>query len=140
MEPIGFDFYEYIGKEGIKLKKRLIYLMLFLLVFTIISGCSPKEKNSEPKLGKYVLQGAETEDWAWVILKENHQFLFNRNIATSYLPMGTYTVENTTLILKANENELYYFMIDGDELILQGNKLTDQLLKDHAIFKLTRTD
>ena len=140
MEPIRFDFYEDIGKEGIKLKKRLIYLMLFLLVFTIISGCSPKEKNSEPKLGKYVLQGAETEDWAWVILKDNHQFLFNRNLATSYLPMGTYTVENTTLILKANENELYYFTIDGDELILQGNKLTDQLLKDHAIFKLTRTD
>lgn len=139
-ESTRIEHNEWNGKEGIKLKKRFVYVMLFLLCFTLISGCTAEEKNVEPKIGKYVLQGAETEDWAWVILKENHQFLFNRNLATSYLPMGTYTVENSTLILKANENELYYFTIDGDELILQGNKLTDQLLKDHAIFKLTKKD
>ena len=114
--------------------------MVFLLLFPLISGCSAEKKNDEPKLGKYVLQGAPVEDWAWVNLKENHQFEFNRNIATSYLPTGTYKVENHTLILMANENELYYFTIDGDELILQGNKLTEQLLEDHAIFKLTETN
>lgn len=140
MGPKDIIFTNINGKDGIKLKKRFVYLTLFLMIFTFISGCSPEVKNTEPKLGKYVLQGAEIEDWAWVILKENHQFLFNRNIATSYLPMGTYTVENKTLILKANENELYYFTIDGDELILQGNKLTEQLLKDQSIFKLTKAD
>jgi len=137
-ESKGYDFYEYNGKEGIKLKKRMIYFMLFLMIFTLISGCSPEDKSDEPALGKYVLQGAETEDWAWVILKENHQFEFNRNIATSYLPIGTYKVENHTLILMANENEYYYFTINGDELILQGSKLTNQLLEDHAVFKLKK--
>jgi len=120
------------------LKKSTIYFMLILIVFTLISGCSTQDKNAEPKIGKYILQGAETEDWAWVILKENHQFEFNRNIATSYLPIGTYKVENQTLILMANENETYSFTINGDELILQGSKLTDQLLKDHAVFKLKK--
>lgn len=122
------------------MKKRFVYFTLFLMIFTFISGCSPEAKNTEPKLGKYVLQGAETTDWAWVLLIENHQFEFNRNLATSYRPMGTYKVENSTLILKANENELYYFTIDGDELILQGNKLTEQLLEDQSIFKLTDTN
>jgi len=138
MRSKGYDFYEYSGKEGIKLKKRMIYIVLFLIVFTLISGCSTEDKNAEPKIGKYVLQGAETEDWAWVMLKEGYQFEFNRNIATSYLPIGTYKVENNILVLKANENELYYFTINGDELILQGSKLTNQLLEDHAVFKLKK--
>ena len=120
------------------MKKRMIYIVLFLIVFTLISGCSTEDKNAEPKIGKYVLQGAETEDWAWVMLKEGYQFEFNRNIATSYLPIGTYKVENNILVLKANENELYYFTINGDELILQGSKLTNQLLEDHAVFKLKK--
>lgn len=122
------------------MKKPMIYFMLILIVITLISGCSTEDKNTEPKIGKYVLQGAETEDWAWVILKENHQFEFNRNITTSYIPMGTYKVENQTLILMSNINEVYYFTIDRDELILQGSKLTDQLLEDHSIFKLTEMD
>jgi hypothetical protein len=140
MKLKGYDFYESTGKEGIKLKKRMTYFMLFLIIFAVISGCSPDEKNAEPNLGKYVLQGAETEDWAWVLLKENHQFEFNRNLATSYVPMGTYKVENHTLILSSSLNEVYYFTIDGDELILQGNKLTVDLLKDKSVFKLTKTN
>jgi hypothetical protein len=140
MKPKGYDFYEYTGKEGIKLKKLMTYFMLFLIIFTVVSGCSPDEKNTEPKLGKYLLQGAESEDWAWVFLKENHQFEFNRHIALSYLPTGTYKVEDHTLILMANENELYYFTIDGDELILQGNKLTEEFIEEHAVFKLKKAD
>lgn len=122
------------------MKKRMAYLLLFLLVFTLISGCSPDEKNTEPKLGKYVLQGAETEEWAWVLLNEDHQFEFNRNLAMSYRPVGTYSVENNTLILMANENEAYYFTIDGDELILQGSKLTEKFIDEHAVFKLMKAD
>lgn len=118
----------------------MIYFMLLLMVFTLILGCSPEDKNIEPEIGLYVLQGAETIDWAWVRLLEDHQFEFNRNIATSYIPIGTYKVENRTLILMANENEAYYFTIDGDELILQGNKFTANLLKDNAVFKLTKMD
>ncbi|MGB4589368.1 MAG: hypothetical protein WBI17_09060 [Clostridiaceae bacterium] len=116
------------------------YFLLFLFVFIFTSGCSPETKTTEPKIGKYVLQGAETEDWAWVLLKEDHQFEFNRNLATSYVPMGTYKVENQTLILSSSLNEAYYFTIDGDELILQGNKLTAELLKDKSVFKLTKMD
>jgi hypothetical protein len=140
MKLKGYDFYEYTGKEGIKLKKRMTYFMLFLIIFAVVSGCSPDEKNAEPKLGTYVLQGAEPEDSAWVLLKENHQFEFSRHIALSYLPTGTYSVEKKTLILKANENELYYFTIDGDELILQGNKLTEEFMEEHAVFKLKKAD
>ena len=114
--------------------------MLSLVVLFIFSGCSLDLKTDEPKIGKYVLQGAPVEDWAWVNLKENHQFEFNRNIATSYVPTGTYKVENHTLILSSSLNEVYYFTIDGDELILQGNKLTVDLLKDKSVFKLTKTN
>ena len=48
-----------------------------------------------------------------VCLKADGTFWFNRHIAMSYLPIGTYSVEGTKLTLFVTEEETYLFEISG---------------------------
>ncbi|WP_312654428.1 hypothetical protein [Proteiniclasticum sp.] len=112
-------------------------VILFLAAFTLIAaGCVNREMTEEPEIGIYVLKGQESEDFAWVLLENGHQFQFNRHIATSYVPMGTYFVENDELILRADENEMYRFRIQGNTLIFESGKTAESLVEKGAVFEL----
>ncbi|ETA79728.1 DUF4829 domain-containing protein [Youngiibacter fragilis] len=114
------------------MKSRIIALLAaFSLVFAL--GCSDKEL----KTGKYVMQGTELAEWAWVILEEDGKFVFNRNLATSYLPIGTYTIEKGMLILSVSAEETYRFRIDGNDLIFESGKLAESFVEKGAIFRLS---
>lgn len=108
-------------------------LAVLSLIFTI--GCSSKEL----KTGKYVLQGTEVEVWAWVLLKEDSKFEFNRNMATSYLPIGTYEVNGGFLVLTVSPDETYRFKINGDTLVFESGKMAEPFIEKGAIFKLQET-
>lgn len=116
--------------------KYMVILIAASLLFT--SACAFQERGKELETGKYVLQDAQTEDWAWILLEEENRFKFNRNLATSYIPMGTYSVEEDELILKASEEEIYRFRIEGDRLIFESGKYAESLLEIGAVFKLTK--
>jgi hypothetical protein len=113
--------------------KTRIFALLAALSFILTLGCS----NKELKTGKYVMQGTELAELAWVILKDDGKFVFNRNLATSYDPTGTYTVEKGMLILSVSADETYRFKIDGDNLIFESGKLAESLIKKGSIFKLS---
>lgn len=114
------------------MKTRIIALLAaFSLMLAL--GCT----NKELKTGKYVMQGTELAEWAWVILEDDGKFVFNRNLATSYLPTGTYTVEKGMLILSVSADETYRFRIDGNNLIFDSGKLAESLVEKGAIFRLS---
>jgi hypothetical protein len=114
------------------MKTRIIALLAaFSLMLAL--GCS----NKELKAGKYVMQGTELAEWAWVILEDDGKFVFNRNLATSYLPIGTYTVEEGMLILSVSANETYRFRVDGNDLIFDSGKYAEPLVEKGAVFRLS---
>lgn len=114
-------------------------LMILILAASALlaAGCSSFENPEIPEIGKYVMKGAELEDFAWVLLEENNQFQFNRHIATSYIPMGEYTVEEDELVLKANENEIYRFKIIGNTLTFISGKTAESLVEKGTVFELS---
>ena len=117
-----------------KIKKVLIGLMIVFLV----SACTIK--NNEVPLGKYVLEDAEITSMAWLVFSEENQFVFNRNMFTSYWPSGSYAIENNVLILIANENEVYTFKIEGDTLIFESGKHAEEFLEIGSRFTLVKDE
>lgn len=118
-----------------KIKSMIILIAASVL---LTSACSFQNNVEELSTGKYVMQNAEDEDWAWVLLEDENQFQFNRNIATSYIPMGTYFVENDELLLTVNENEIYKFKIKGNTLIFESGKYAESLVEIGTVFELTK--
>lgn len=116
--------------------RSMIVLIAVSVLFT--SACAFGGRTEEPATGKYVMQGAPIKEWAWVLLEEDHQFKFNRNLATSYLPMGTYSVEKDELLLKVNDKEIYRFRIEGDRLIFESGELAESLVDIGTVFELTK--
>ena len=97
-------------------------------------------KNHEVTLGKYVLEDASAIDMAWLVLSEEHQFVFTRNMFTSYWPSGSFAIENGVLILIANEDDVYTFKIEGDALIFKSDVHAEGLLKIGSRFTLIKDE
>lgn len=116
--------------------KSMIILVIISVLFT--SACAFGGRSKEPATGKYVMKDAVMEDWAWVLLEEEHQFTFNRNLATSYWPMGTYSVEKDELLLKVHDKEIYRFRINGDSLIFESGEFAEGLIEKGTIFELKK--
>lgn len=116
--------------------KSMVILIAAAILFT--SACSFQDNPKELPIGKYEMKDGKTPDWAWVMLEEENRFIFNRNIATSYLPMGTYSVEGDELVLKVNEQEIYTFRIEGDRLIFESGAYAESFIEKGTVFELTK--
>ncbi len=116
--------------------KLIMFLMAAIILFT--SACAFQNNSEELKTGKYVLKDAPNEDWAWVLLEDKNEFQFNRCSATSYTPVGKYSVENHELILKVNDDEVYRFEIKGSSLIFKSGEYAEGLLEVGAVLELTQ--
>lgn len=84
-------------------------------------------------LGKYVSE----DGFAWVELTEGNQFMFNRHIATSYLPIGEFFIQDHELVLFVAEAEQYRFSIVGDTIVFQGGGFAESLVAKGTVFFLT---
>lgn len=117
-----------------------VFFIIFVLILVLFTGCSKQNKTEELKLGRYVMQDTEPEGWSWVLLKENKQFIFNRGLVMSYVPLGNYSIEGKTLTLYVNENESYIFSIDGEKLVFENGSIAGDLVKKGAVFKLSNKE
>lgn len=117
---------------------KIMKVLIGLMIVFLVSACTIK--NNEVTLGKYVLEDAEVIGMAWLVLSEENQFVFNRNMFTSYWPSGSYAIENGVLILIANENEVYTFKIEGETLIFESGKHAEGLLKIGSRFTLVKDE
>lgn len=114
--------------------KKITMLILLVLLVTSISACTVS--NRLPSLGKYVMD-KDNPEFAWVLLMEDNQFEFNRNIATSYRPTGSYSIEDDVLTLMASEDEVYIFRIKGKQLIFESFGSIDALVDVGTIFEIS---
>ena len=119
---------------GDNMKKRLL-LMIIVITIIFICGCS----NEGLKLGKYV-KFKNGFEYAWVELKENNEFEFNRSIATSYWPRGSYSIQDGELILKVRDEEEYKFKIDGEKIVFISGTHIGNLLDEGEVFQFSDKD
>ena len=116
-------------KRRNKVLLRLVVIATLVILLFLIKTVNTKQE--ELKLGKYTTK----DGLAWVILKENNEFEFNRDVATSYLPIGNYTIDNDKLVLHVKEEEEYIFTIEGEKLIFQEGALAESLVEKGTVFK-----
>ncbi len=117
---------------------KIMKVLIGLMIVFLVSACTIK--NNEVPLGKYVLEDAKVTGMAWLVFSEENQFVFNRNMFTSYWPSGSYAIENGVLILIANENEVYTFKIEGETLIFESGKHAEEFLEIGSRFTLVKDE
>ena len=127
------------GECDISIKKSAKFFIICAFVI-VVTGCLNGNRASELKTGRYVMEDNTIENYAWVLLKEDNKFEFNRSLTSSYVPIGHYLVENNTLKLIVNEDEIYTFSVDEDKLIFKGSNTVSDLVKEEAVFKLSTKD
>jgi len=95
-----------------------------VMIFLLLSGCNSKNDTDSVKNGNYVMEQEETEEvpLPHVTITEN-KILFSYDLLSSYLPLGTYSIDDDILTMTTDDNKyIYVFQIDGDNLIFQENE------------------
>lgn len=115
-----------------KIKPLIVLTTVFLILF---SACNFKTQTVVLPTGKYVMVGAVEEEWAWISLEAGDNFVFNRNLSTSYRPMGSYAVDQDVLTLTVNDTEKYIFKIQDQRLVFQSGRLAEGLLQIGTVFE-----
>lgn len=116
--------------------KKIARIIILVLIISAISACTTYTPKRLPDLGKYSMKDADNAEFAWVLLKEDNQFEFNRHIATSYRPTGSYTIEDDVITLTVSKDEIYIFKIKGKQLIFESHGTIDALVDVGTIFEL----
>jgi hypothetical protein len=113
------------------MKKVIILFLIILLVISVV--CTYKD-NANLKLGKYVT----SDGHSWVILDKNHKFIFDRELATNYLPIGNFEIKDNQLILVVSDDEKYIFTIENRKLIFKEGKLAENFITPGTVFELNK--
>jgi hypothetical protein len=112
-------------------------ILMSLVLGLLLSGCA---QSNELALGRYVMRGAQDEDFSWIELEANNRFTFNRNWVTSYRPMGTYSIENQRLTLRVNAEEFYVFRIVNKTLVFESEGSISSLIEVGAVYQRKRSN
>ena len=124
-----------------------IWVILILMIALFLTACNSKNEKITVKDGTYVLEQTDTGNTLlpYVNISDNN-ITFTYDCLSSYLPHGTYTIEDDILTMRTDDKQYtYVFQIDGDKLIFQKNNSSEVnlidtrfgiSLTDNAIFKL----
>jgi hypothetical protein len=118
----------------------IMKIKLTILLFSILLLVSACASSNQLALGKYIMKDAQEEEFSWVLLEEDNRFTFNRHIATSYRPSGTYKIEDDLLILTVNEEEIYTFKIMRKTIVFQSGKLAEGMVDVGTVYELKRSN
>lgn len=125
------------------MKKTLFLLFLSLACACFLVSCSNTNSSNLP-MRTYVFEESKESLKPYVTLKENNQFEFVYSGISSYLPYGTYEIDDNRLILKTDDTKgdnaiKYEFQINDGTLIFNAKESTEfpsfTKLPDGAIFK-----
>ncbi|SFN32169.1 DUF4829 domain-containing protein [Proteiniclasticum ruminis] len=87
-----------------------------------------------PTPGKYLMNDARIPGGTWIYLRPDGTFVFMRDLATSYVPQGTYRISADELILDVSKEEYYIFKIEGDTLLLKDGTHIKELVPINSLF------
>ena len=127
------------------MKRKIIIIAIVVLVLSL-AGCA-KEKKASVQTGIYNLERAEDPAFApSIVLKTGGLFSFPFSSVSSYLPMGSWTVDADNLILKTDDGKnIYVFIIDENSLVFDGDNSSEipkysdfDSVEDGDVFKLSK--
>lgn len=126
--------------EGTAMMKRLIAVMLLIVLCITISACAEKSSDKGLELRKYSFQESDDIVPASVTLMEDNKFQFIFSAMSSYICMGSYSVDGDKLLLNADEGGFYYtFNITADGLVFDAENSSDNLwfadFTDGSVFR-----
>ena len=115
----------------------IILLIVFFILFSIIA-IYIKSNNLEKdiftlKKGKYI---KENNDLGHpnLIIKNKNEFILSISVLSSYIEYGDYKIDNNELILNTQNNDIYVFNINGDNLILKEGQFIKGVLEEGDVF------
>lgn len=80
------------------------------------------------------MDDARISGGTWIYLRPDQTFVFMRDVATSYVPQGTYSISGDELILEVSKEEYYIFKIEGDTLQLKDGTHIKELVPINSLF------
>ena len=137
--------------------KKILVLGIIILVFLV--GCSdenrginlPNSSANDPQainnpaphnilartyVATYIVVG-DGEVSSTLILLNNNEFILSGNEFISYMPSGTYVIDNGKLLLTVTEEEVYIFIIDDDRLIFESGTWLENWIEPGTHFYLS---
>lgn len=127
--------------------KKNMFRLIIISILILLTSCNNSKDTTALKDGTYVLEhtGEESALLPSVTIAGN-EISFIYDFLSSYIPHGSYTIDNNILTMKTSDGDYYYvFKIEGDKLIFQESesspvRLADDRLgikiTDNAVFKL----
>lgn len=110
------------------MKKRFILMTAAMLLSVLLAGCAGEETPWTPTLGEYAYADLEDVLPPSLILLEEGEFRFFYSPLSSYLPWGSYTVEEDRLICTiegmVNDTPVYIFERSGENLVFRAGDST----------------
>ena len=98
--------------------------IIMILVLLLLTGCDSNKETYTVKDGQYVMEQNDMETQLLpqlTISEENISFSYD--MLSSYLPYGTYSINEDKLTMKTDDHMYHYvFQIDGDSLIFQKDE------------------
>ncbi|MDO4568597.1 MAG: hypothetical protein Q4B99_06535 [Clostridia bacterium] len=124
--------------------KKLLALLLALMCIVPLAGCNKQEHNNYELSRLYVHQESEDIIKPSIKLLEGNKCQFTFSALRSYLGLGTYTIEDSVLVIDTDDGEYKYtFHIDGeniDKLIFDAGNSSEYIhygeFEDGAVFEL----
>ena len=105
------------------MKKWLLLKFLLLVMVGALIGCSNSTKTTEQyiSVGTYVMQESEESIKPNVSLEDSNKFTFTYSVLSSYIAIGSYEVDDGSLILKTDDSEyIYVFIIKDGALVFNA--------------------
>ena len=105
------------------------------LLFAVVIMCCSCSNSNKLKNGTYVSENTDY-GYAFVVLSNDNEFTFGFQ-TLSYTATGKYTIEDTSLILNVNDDEMYIFIVDDGKLIFESGEWAEKMLEKGTMFQLS---
>ena len=101
--------------------KKILSILMILCLLLSLSACKSEQETVTLADGTYTMEQGGVEELFLPYVKIfDGRFIFSYNFLSSYLPIGTYTIEGDTVTMVTDDKELsYVFRVDGDTLVFQ---------------------
>lgn len=109
----------------------VIIISIVLLIFLALALLS--NPPNDIRTGLY----ATDDNLSYLRIEEDKKFTFQRHIAMSYIPAGTYDIDGDKLLLYIDDNPktaTIEFTIEDDTLIFQSGELVDETIEKGSQF------